>query len=220
MARRADGRRRLRPARVDGREVDFAEAVEAAAAILSEARLPLVCGLAETDCESQRAAVALAEAIGAVIDPVGPTDAGAAAAASQAFGLSTATFGDVRDRADVAVAWRADPVTTHPRLLPRLRLDRAGARPAVDRPHAGRHRRTSARETAEEADVFIELPPELDFEALWAMRALVGDIPLDRDARRPAAARRPRAARRPPARAVATAPCSTARDLLRRRMAT
>ena len=59
-------------ARVDGREVDFADAVEASAAILGEARLPLVCGLGQTDCESQRAAVALAEAVGAVIDPVGP----------------------------------------------------------------------------------------------------------------------------------------------------
>ena len=59
-------------ARVDGREVEFADAVEASAAILGEARLPLVCGLGQTDCESQRAAVALAEAVGAVIDPAGP----------------------------------------------------------------------------------------------------------------------------------------------------
>ena len=168
-------------ARVDGREVDVAEALDAAAAILSAARFPLLCGLTATDCESQRAAVALAEAIGAVIDPVGPTDAGAAAAASQAFGLSTATFGDVRDRAEVAVAWRADPVTTHPRLLSRLRLDRAG------RAGGGHPARTlvvidaERTETAEEADVFIALPPERDFEALWALRALVGDIPIDRD---------------------------------------
>ena len=49
--------------------MDFADAVETAASILGEARLPLVCGLAETDCESQRAAVALAEVLGAVIDP-------------------------------------------------------------------------------------------------------------------------------------------------------
>jgi formylmethanofuran dehydrogenase subunit B len=109
------------PARVDGREVPFADAVEVAAAILGEARLPLVCGLAETDCESQRAAVALAEALGAVIDP-----SDGAAPASQAFGLSTASFGDVRDRADLVVAWRTDPVTSNPRLLPRLRLDRGG----------------------------------------------------------------------------------------------
>jgi formylmethanofuran dehydrogenase subunit B len=113
-------------ARVDGREVDFAAAVEASAALLGEARLPLVCGLGQTDCESQRAAVALAEAVGAVIDPAGPLVDGAVGAASQDMGLSTATFGELRDRAELVVAWRADPVTSNPRLLPRLRLDRAG----------------------------------------------------------------------------------------------
>ena len=160
------------PARVDGREVDFADAVEAAAAILGEARLPLVCGLGDTDCESQRAAVALAETLGAVIDP-----ADGAAPASQALGVSTATFGDLRDRADLVVAWRADPAVSNPRLLPRLRLDRAGRAAerrlvVVDAQHSA---------TAAEADEFIELSHELDFEALWALRALARDVPLDRD---------------------------------------
>jgi formylmethanofuran dehydrogenase subunit B len=164
-------------ARVDGREVDFADAVEASAAILGEARLPLVCGLGQTDCESQRAAVALAEAIGAVIDPVGPRVDGAVGAASQAIGLSTATFGELRDRAELVVAWRADPVASNPRLLPRLRLDRAGRAAGrtlvvVDAQRTG---------TADEADEFIELPAELDFEAVWAMRALVRDVPLVSD---------------------------------------
>ena len=165
------------PARVDGREVGFDEAVEAAAAILGEAKLPLVCGLGQTDVEGQRAAVALADAAGAVIDPAGPVADGALGEASQAFGLSTATFGDVRDRAELVVAWRADPVTSHPRLLPRLRLDRAGR--AGGRTLVVIDAQRTA--TAEEADEFIELPAELDFDALWAMRALVRDVPLDRD---------------------------------------
>jgi formylmethanofuran dehydrogenase subunit B len=153
-------------ARIDGREVEFADAVEESATILRDARLPLVCGLGQTDVEGQRAAVALAEAIGAVIDP-----AGDGSAASQAFGLSATTFGEVRDRAELVVVWRADPVTSNPRLLPRLRLDRA-ALVVVDA------QRTA---TADEADEFLELAPELDFEALWAVRALVRDVPLDRD---------------------------------------
>ncbi len=164
-------------ARVDGREVDFAEAVETSAAILGEAKLPLVCGLGQTDCESQRAAVALAEAIGAVIDPAGPIQDGAVGAASQAIGLSTATFGELRDRAELVVAWRADPVASNPRLLPRLRLDRAGR--ASERTLVVVDAQRTV--TADEADEFIELPAELDFEALWAMRALVRDVPLDRD---------------------------------------
>jgi formylmethanofuran dehydrogenase subunit B len=163
-------------ARVDGREVDFAEAVEASAAILREARLPLVCGLGQTDCESQRAAVALAEAVGAVIDPARPLE-GAFSASSQAIGLSTATFGDLRDRAEFVVVWRADPVASNPRLLPRLRLDRAGR--AADRTLVAVDARRTA--TADEADEFVELPPEFEFEALWALRALVRDVPLDQD---------------------------------------
>ena len=185
-------------ARVDGREVDFADAVEASATILGEARLPLVCGLGQTDCESQRAAVGLAEAVGAVIDPVGPWDEGAAGAAAQAIGLSTATFGELRDRAELVVVWRADPVASHPRLLPRLRLDRAGradgrlgASGHPNEPFEGGRPPSNGSTlvvvdagrtaTAEEADEFIELAPELDFEALWAMRAMVRDVPLDRD---------------------------------------
>jgi formylmethanofuran dehydrogenase subunit B len=164
-------------ARVDGREVDFADAVEASAAILGEARLPLVCGLGQTDCESQRAAVALAEAIGAVIDPAGPLEDGAVGAASEAIGLSTATFGELRDRAELVVAWHADPVASNPRLLPRLRLDR-GERAAERALVVVDTQRTA---TAAEADEFIELPRELDFEALWTMRALVREVPLDRD---------------------------------------
>jgi formylmethanofuran dehydrogenase subunit B len=159
-------------ARVDGRTASFDEAVDAAAAILKPARAPLVCGLSQTSCETQRRAVAVAETIGAVVDPAG----GAAGEAYQAIGASTATFGEVRDRAGLVVAWRADPAVTNPRLLPRLRLDRAarGSRELVvvdARPTA----------TADEADAFIEVDAAHDVEALWALRALVRGGPLDRN---------------------------------------
>jgi formylmethanofuran dehydrogenase subunit B len=112
--------------------------------------------------------VALAEAAGAVLDPA---RAGAAGLAYPALGSSTATFGEIRDRAELVVAWRADPVTTHPRLPGRLRL---ASRPLI----VVDDRRTA---TAEQADAFIALDPALDLEALWALRALVGRRPLDRD---------------------------------------
>jgi formylmethanofuran dehydrogenase subunit B len=154
-------------ARVDGRAVRLDEAVDAAAAILKQARAPLVSGLGQTSCEAQRRAVAVAEAIGAVVDPAG---GGAAGEAYQAIGASTATFGEIRDRAGLVVLWRADPAVTHPRLLERLRLDPAAV-VAVDA------QRTA---TAEEAGEFVELEATHDFETLWALRALVGGAPLDR----------------------------------------
>jgi formylmethanofuran dehydrogenase subunit B len=157
---------------LDGRAVSLGDAADAAAAILSRARAPLVYGLGQTSCEAQRRAVALAEAIGGVIDPAG----GAAQAAYQAIGSSTATFGEIRDRAELVVIWRADPMRTHPRLLSRLRLDRAGrgARALV----VADAERTA---TADEADAFIALDATEDFEALSALRALIGGAPLERD---------------------------------------
>jgi len=159
-------------ARVDGREVGFDEAVDAAASILLAARAPLVYGLGQTSCEAQRRAAAVAEAIGAVVDHSGSA---AATLAYQAVGSSTATFGEIRDRAELVVAWRADPAISNPRLLGRLRLDRGarGSRALV----VVDAQRTA---TAEEADAFVEVDPGHDVEALWALRALVSGAALDR----------------------------------------
>ncbi|HEX2413235.1 MAG TPA: hypothetical protein VHJ39_18875 [Solirubrobacteraceae bacterium] len=160
-------------ATVDGRTVSVDEAADAAAAILRQARAPLVYGLGQTSCEAQRRAVGLGEAIGAVVHPAG---GGAASVAYQAIGSSTATFGEIRDRAELVVVWRADPAVTNPRLLERLRLERAtrGQRALVvvdAQPTA----------TAEEADAFVELDTRHDVEALWSLRALVTSGPLDHD---------------------------------------
>jgi formylmethanofuran dehydrogenase subunit B len=161
-------------ARLDGREAELDRALDEAAAILAHARAPLVYGLGQTTCEAQRAAVALAEAIGAVIDPAGPLLDGASGLAYQTLGASTATLGEIRDRAEVVVLWRADPVVTHPRLFERILLpDPDRALVVVD------ERRTA---TAERADVFVELPVDRDVEALSTLRALVRDPPIPREA--------------------------------------
>ncbi len=160
-------------ARIDGRAASLGEAVDAAAAILREARAPLVYGLGGTSIEAQREAVGLAEAAGAIVDPAG---AAGASLAYQAIGSSTATFGEIRDRGGLVVAWRTDPAVTNPRLLGRLRLDRAarGSRTLV----VLDGERTA---TAQEADAFVALDAAQEFEALWALRALVAGAPLDRD---------------------------------------
>jgi formylmethanofuran dehydrogenase subunit B len=157
------------PARIDGREAELERALDEAAAILGRARAPLVYGLGQATCEAQRAAVALAEKIGAVIDPAGPLLDGASGFAFQTLGASTATLGDIRDRAELVVVWRADPATTHPRLLERLNLPASGRELVV----------VDERETATaaRADTFIALPAASDVEALWALRA--GEPPLE-----------------------------------------
>jgi formylmethanofuran dehydrogenase subunit B len=155
-------------ASIEGRAVSVEEAADAAAAILRDARAPLVYGLGQTSCEAQRRAVALAEAAAAIVDPAG---ASGASLAFQAIGSSTATFGEIRDRAELVVIWRADPAASNPRLLSRLRVE---SRPLV----VVDEQRTA---TAEAAAAFIALDAAHDFEALWALRALVTGASLDRD---------------------------------------
>lgn len=60
---------RLYPdALIDGQPATVDEAVEAAAEHLYHAHMPLVYGLSNVTCETQREAVALAELIGGVVD--------------------------------------------------------------------------------------------------------------------------------------------------------
>ena len=69
----------------------------------------------------------------------------------------------------------------------------------------------SARATAEEADAFVALDAAHDFEALWALRALVAGAPLDRD--RLGELRSTRSASSPSAcGAATTSPSCTARS--------
>jgi formylmethanofuran dehydrogenase subunit B len=53
---------------IDGKPATVDEAVEAAADFLYQANMPLVYGLSNVTCETQREAVSLAELIGGVID--------------------------------------------------------------------------------------------------------------------------------------------------------
>ena len=60
---------RLYPeALVNGKPATVNEAVEAAAGYLLDANMPLVYGLSNVTCETQREAVSLAELVGGVID--------------------------------------------------------------------------------------------------------------------------------------------------------
>ena len=53
---------------IDGKPASVDDAVEAAANYLLDANMPLVYGLSNVTCETQREAVSLAELVGGVID--------------------------------------------------------------------------------------------------------------------------------------------------------
>jgi formylmethanofuran dehydrogenase subunit B len=94
---------------IGGREATTAEGVEAAAQILAKARFPIIYGLSDTTCEAQRVAVAIADRIGANIDTTTSVCHGPSGIAFQSSGESTATLGEVRNRADLVIYWGGNP---------------------------------------------------------------------------------------------------------------
>ena len=100
-----------------GEPVEVETALERAAELLRGGRRPLVHGFAGATIEDARAAVALADDLGAIIAVGGLSGPWPGAPAFPLRGSSTATLGEIRDRSELVVVWREDPETTHPRLL-------------------------------------------------------------------------------------------------------
>lgn len=156
------------------------EGIELAARILAEARNPLVYGLNETTCEAQSRAVAIADWIGGTVDFAASSQSSPFVTALEAIGEVTATLGEIRNRADLVIYWGVDPAESHPRHAARYALMPQGLfvpRGRADRTCVVVDARKTA--TAEDADVALQIRPESDFEALWALRALAKGLELD-----------------------------------------
>lgn len=176
----ADHSRGDRPAAmVDGKAVTVDEALDRAAEILAGARSPLVLGLTRTSLETQALAVAIADRIGAAIDPGTSADSLPRWRAVQRVGMVSATLGEVRNRADVVVFWGVDPVTTHPR-----HLERYSAGPRGRFVPEGRAGRTlvvvdsAPTATSSVADRFVQIEPDEQGEVLAVLRALVAGVDI------------------------------------------
>ncbi len=96
---------------------DLSEFCDAAAGLLSKAKLPLICGLTDQSVETQQAAVQLAKCTDAAIDWTSGNFAGAVHSAMQQTGLVSCTFGEIRQRADLVVMWSADIAAWHPGFI-------------------------------------------------------------------------------------------------------
>ncbi len=167
------------PTSINGQPAPFAEAVERAAEILREAHAPLIWGLSRSSTAGQRAAVLLAEQIGANIDTTASVCHGPSIMAIQEVGESTCSLGEVRNRADLVIFWGADPAVSHPRHFERYSVDAQGQ--FVPRGRADRHVIVIDSEvsaTSELADTFVKIPRDADFEVLWALRQLLRGIDL------------------------------------------
>jgi formylmethanofuran dehydrogenase subunit B len=167
------------PAAIEGKPVTVTQAVERAAKILRESRAPLIWGLSRSSTAGQRAAVLLAEKIGATIDTTASVCHGPSIMAIQQVGESTCSLGEVRNRADLVVFWGADPAESHPRHFERYSVDAPGL--FVPRGRADRHViviDSEDTETSRLADTFVKIRRDADFELIWALRQLLRRVEL------------------------------------------
>jgi formylmethanofuran dehydrogenase subunit B len=165
-------------AEIEGAAAPLDEAITRAAALLRGARAPLIYGLSRSSTAGQRAAAALADRIGATIDTTASLCHAPSVMALQEVGESTCSLGEVKNRADLVIFWGSDPVLSHPRHFERYSVDPPGE--FLPRGRADRtvvvvdiHPTASSRE----ADLFVQVAPGRDFEALWTLRALVRGVP-------------------------------------------
>jgi formylmethanofuran dehydrogenase subunit B len=163
---------------VDGEPVEIEVALARAAELLRTGRRPLVHGFAGATVEDARAALTLADRLGALVATAGPDGVWAGAPAFGLRGACTATLGEIRDRSELVVVWREDPETTHPRLLERLGF--GAARSAAAGPGSNGDRVLAIVDdrdtpTARRAGLRLNWSQERDAEALGALHLLECD---------------------------------------------
>lgn len=160
-------------ATVAGEPVAVDAALARAAELLRAARRPLLHGFEAATVEDARAAVALADRLGAIVatEPVSGVWPGAPALPLR--GASSATLGEIRDRSQLVVIWRQDPESTHPRLLARLGF---GSEARRERTLLVVDDRDTA--TVRRADLRLGWAPGRDLEALTGLHALHRQLPL------------------------------------------
>lgn len=159
---------------VRGQSADLKGALSAAGKMLRASRAPLIYGLSRSSTPGQRAAIALAERLGAVVDTTASVCHGPSIMAIQEVGESTCSLGEVRQRADLVVYWGCDPVRSHPR-----HLERYSAEPSSEFLPRGRSDRklvvvdTVETDTSRLADHQFKVTPGGDFELISRLRGLL-----------------------------------------------
>ena len=171
---------RTRPvaaAAIEGQETSIEAALDHAAELLSESRAPLIYGLSRSSTPGQRAAVALAEQIGACIDTTASVGHASSVMAVQQQGEQTCSLGEVKNRADLVIYWGSDPEFSHPRHRERYTVLPQGE--FISGPEERHVVVIDIRPTATSATAnqFIPIAPRSDFEVLWLLQALAKGTP-------------------------------------------
>ena len=168
-------------AELRGIAADYDSAVGRAIALLERADYPLIYGLSRSSSPGQRAAVALADRIGAVIDTTASMCHGPSIMALQEVGEVTCTLGEVRNRADLVIFWGCHPAASHPRHADRYSVFAKGrftpegrdSRKVVMIGEADKVADWKLSPSGGETDLVIPVPPDGDFEIIAQLRALL-----------------------------------------------
>ncbi len=102
---------------VDNRPVNEETAINEAAAILKDAKNPLIFGLGTSTNEAQKLAIELAKKTSATLDDPSSFRLGSVVEALLQNRFKTCTLDDVRNKADVTIFWGTNPSDSHPRHL-------------------------------------------------------------------------------------------------------
>jgi formylmethanofuran dehydrogenase subunit B len=168
--------------RIRGEVAPLEAGIAEAARLLTGARYPLIYGFGETTCEAQQRAAAIADWIGGTIDTATSFGHAPSIMAFQNVGKVTCSLGELRNRSDLIIFWGSNPAANQPRLLSKYTLDTEGMF------IAGRSERTCVvidvrpTETSKRADLFLQIKPESDFEALSTLQMLASGLEPDAEA--------------------------------------
>lgn len=153
----------------------FAKCVDSAATLLRGASQPLICGLA-ADVGGVRAALSMANRIGAIVDHMNSTALSRNLLVLQDSGWIVSTFAEVRTRADFMLIVGAEANSRFPRFAERL-ID------PLDSPFSdGQLQRSvvylGARPNAPAGAHVLDCPTNKLGEVFGALRCLVANRPL------------------------------------------
>ncbi len=167
---------------IDGKEATLEEGMDTAAQVLVNAKFPITYGLSDCTCEAQRVAVDIMDTINGNIDTTTSVCHGPSGMAFQGVGESTATLGEIKNRADLVIYWGGNPAESHPRHFTRYAVTPKG----MYIPNGKKDRTVvlvDVRKTLSTpvADIFVQIKPGKDFEMLWALRALVKGKSISED---------------------------------------
>ena len=159
----------------DGQPLALDLTIERLAEALVEARGRCLVYLGpDLTSQAQRAALSVADLLGATVDSDTSDTAANGLITAQRRGRASATLGELRNRGDVFLFWGVDPRERYPRFLSRYSVEPVGTQ--VPDGRRGRHViavSIGADKALEAADSRIELPPDQEIAALSLIRAAV-----------------------------------------------